>query len=177
MAKIALIRHGNKEGDALTLLGELQIRNISQILLDCGYSPDIILHSPTNRTRQCAQISKEVFGKAETPIQECSDLSPEAPIMQALGSEEAFVLEMRMILGNGGTVADALRLGKYPAAGQQQLRKFLLGQSSPFAICFSHAPYSTLGVTSDLPYCAPEASCAIYDVQNGVISLERFITL
>lgn len=191
--KIAVMRHGNKDGDQLTPLGERQISVAVKALLKNGFDFGHIAHSPTVRTRQCADIVQTAIkGHHFFVYRGVEGLSFEAPFAKAFdGDMEAYKEDLQKIVETGNTVAVALQISTYAELAHSHLSKFLfvfaeeianlgerdLGRKE--AICFSHSPFHTLAVpekwAASVPYEAPEASCVVYTIQDGRIIDVEFV--
>ncbi len=178
---ISMVRHGEKDGDQLTEKGKKQIRKTIENIVCMGASPDLIAHSPANRTMQCAKIAEMIISNNVSIIEEKA-LSPGFPILKTFDFERDFEEEFKKIMELGGTVADALRIGKYPAVGRAYLNDCLLGLADRMiregkreVICFSHSPYTTLGGQGNgqgIPYHISEAGLAVYLVDTSQKTIE-----
>lgn len=179
------MRHGYRDGDGLSKEGKdqiaLEVRELQKYA-----TFDLVGHSPSKRTTQCAEIAQKVL-EGEIPIEEHEELSPEKPITEAIApySEEKFEAEVTAIIEAGGTTADAIRIGSYPKVGHLYLKRFLLrialelaNLHQKAALFFSHSPYATLGIISkEVPFHIPEAGCILYmvDTESGEISLGKLL--
>lgn len=195
--KIAVMRHGNKDGDKLTSLGERQVKAAVKALLKRGFDFGHIAHSPTVRTRQCSDIAQTAIMNHQQHhmfvYRAVEGLSFELPFSKAFqGDMEEYKEELKLIVEAGNTVSSALIISPaYASQARQYLRRFLfkfaeeiegceekdLGRKE--VICFSHSPFHTLAVPEEwaasVPYEAPEASCVVYTIQDGRIIDVEFI--
>lgn len=186
--KIAVVRHGQKDGDALTSLGERQIAATTKSLLNT-ITFSRIAHSPFARTTRCAEIAMEVRGETVTIDKDVDGLSFKQPFAEAYNSEIAlYEQDLATIKTNGNTVAAGLQVGTYAQLARKHLGQYLVELAQDLqehgencAICFSHSPYHTLAVPEDqagqIPYQGNEASCVLYTIAgNEIISAEYIET-
>jgi broad specificity phosphatase PhoE len=191
--EIAVMRHGNKNDDSLTPLGERQIKAAVKALFKRGFDFGHIAHSPTVRTRQCADIAQTAIkGHHFFVYREINGLSFEAPFAEAFdGDMEAYKKDLQKVVETGNTVAAAREINNYSHLARQHLSNYLFSFAEEIvnlgekdlgrkqAICFSHSPFHTLAVpekwAASVPYEAPEASCVVYTIQDGNIIDAEFI--
>lgn len=184
--KIAVVRHGQKDGDALTPLGERQIAAATKSLLNTIVFSRIA-HSPFARTTKCAEIALEVRGETVVIDKDVDGLSFKQPFAEAYNSEMAlYEKDLAIIKANGNTVAAGLKVGTYAQLARQNLSGYLLSLAETLqqnnqqsALCFSHSPYHTLAVPENqagqIPYQGEEASCVIYTIADGQIANAQYI--
>jgi len=185
--RIAVVRHGQKDGDALTPLGERQIAAATKVLLG-KVQFFRIAHSPFNRTTQCATIAQNIRNHAAVLVDKDVDgLSFKKPFAKAYDSNmQIYEEELAVIQANGNTVAAGMRVSKYAPLASQQLSDYLVSLAKDLqkhkekcAICFSHSPYHTLAVPEALadqfPYQGDEASCVLYTITDGQITDAQYL--
>lgn len=170
---IDVLRHGNKNGDELTRLGEDQVTASAKVLAMVPLQR--IVYSGANRTWQSGCIVQLVAGFSGRPEEDeffnfANLISPD--------KRAATMAEIAQIQANGDTVELALQVSEYARAGRQQLTNALLALAADMAIkgqaravVCSHSPYTELAVPNpaDFPYGLNEACWIRYVVEDGQI--------
>jgi hypothetical protein len=188
MPKVAVIRHGEKDGDRLTPKGAAEIFAITELLvkkkgINIGSSPRFIC-SGTLRTYQSAQIG---FAAADIAGEEGKIIQKEnfhflRPFNQFLhGSMEELKAELAVINENGGTVAAALKISEYARCARELIsigiKEASFDHRGVDTIAYSHGEYLNLAVpmhqAAEIPYSIGSGSSVIYTVRSyEIISAE-----
>ncbi|GEM_PF-4227428 len=170
---IDVLRHGNKNGDELTRLGEDQVTASAKVLTMAPFQR--IVYSGTNRTWQSGCIVQLIAGFSGRPEE---DVGFNFANLISPDKRAATMAEIAQIQKDGDTVELALQVSEYARAGRNQLTGALLelaadmaAKNQTRAIVCSHSPYTELAVPNpaDFPYGLNEASWIRYVVEDGQI--------
>lgn len=195
IVKIAVMCHGNNEGDELTPLGEKQVTAaVKNLIIKRGFSFGHIAHSLTVVARQCADIAQATIKDHHFFVyREIEGLSVKNLLVEVFeGDMEAYEKDLQEIVEAGNTVAVALQRSAYADLAHFQLSKYLFGLAEEIAnlgekdlgrkeaLCFSQSSFHTLAVPEKwaafIKYGAPEASTVIYTIQDGsIINVELIL--
>lgn len=171
---IIVMRHGQKDGDALTALGEHQVTASAKLL--ALEKVDRIISSGANRTARSAAIVQHETGfQGECEVDTMFNF---VNLVGPTGGKDKLLNEIAYVQANGDTVAIALETSEYARAARRQLTTALLtlandmfGNGESLAVVCSHGNFSEMAVwnTADFPYGIPEASWVRYVIEDGQI--------
>lgn len=182
MVKFYVIRHGNKDGDRLTELGQAQIMASVELIKKEHNDISHVYHSKTERTQQCALLAALLLGRPFGMTAEADGLSVDKPFINSLGGDmDKFEQEHKIIMSTGNNVGNALHQGIYPFSARLHLGCFLLEtaakmeiQDEHCCIGFSHSPFCSLAVpdyqAETMPYDIGEADIIAYTIEDGIIT-------
>ena len=170
---IDVLRHGNKNGDALTRLGEDQVEASAKLLVATPFQR--IVYSGANRTWQAGCIVQLVAGFTDRPEEDkafnFTNLIPP-------DKRDEVLAEIAQVQASRDTVELALEVSEYARAGRLQLATALLALAGDMvikgqtrAIVCSHSPYTELAVPNpaDFPYGLNEACWVRYVIEDEQI--------
>ncbi|MCX6740501.1 MAG: hypothetical protein NTZ49_04715 [Candidatus Parcubacteria bacterium] len=183
MVQILGLRHGEKDGDKLTISGENQVLAAGHRLLSQGFCFDRLIHSGANRTRRSLEILITAMKIFHLPLEENENFSYNVG-KNFHASREEFAAEMEKIQQAGGTLDIALRLSKYA----QEVRRYIYGsiidlgremesKSQKSALVFSHSPLivTAAPVPEETPYGLYECDGILYTYERGKIKKSEII--
>ncbi|MBI4426929.1 MAG: phosphoglycerate mutase family protein [Candidatus Magasanikbacteria bacterium] len=178
MKTVVVVRHGQKDGDALTPVGAMQIfAAVLALVKEYKFQFSHLFYSGANRTWQAMQVAIAIVGKdAQAGLEELLNFQQ---IYKILGDDEQkrVLGDIPQIRAAGGTVANALELGgRYPTLARDRMTQAILKIADAMpdecaALCFSHSPYAELAAPSAgaMTYAIGEADAVEYRVKDGVI--------
>jgi len=174
---VALMRHGEKDGDALTERGRKQIEAACEALGQI-LSFDRVLTSGARRTAQCGEIAIDTLSSSLRA--EVNDGLMFLETMNMVYGENATkkcldeVAEVRMA---GGGLISALEMSEYARRGRKVLTDAIIALAADMRakgettiLGFSHSPWCELAAEPDTtPYGLGETDTVLYFVQGDAI--------
>jgi broad specificity phosphatase PhoE len=181
MVQILGMRHGEKDDDKLTSLGEKQVLATGEKLKKQGFIFDKLVHSGKKRTEHSLRILAEVMELTNLPL-ERNDRFCYPSGKQFLPTVEDFRAEMEKIQQAGGSLDVALKTSEYARAVRRYIHGSIIdlaidmrNKRQKFALVFSHSPLIATAspFPEKTPYGLYECDGILYTVAKGkIISFE-----
>lgn len=176
--QIIIVRHGEKNGDALTEYGLKQIREQAYQLAEMHLLPDLALYSGAQRTKQAIDAMLTVMDLPLEPRKAEELLLPIPVIKHVYGDDMTAALaslkkDAEQVVAAGGMLDAALEYIEYARVGRNKLRDELVHMAvtmhqngEKVALCASHSPWSELAAVnpSEVPFGITEAAAVVYEI-------------
>ncbi|HTX86550.1 MAG TPA: histidine phosphatase family protein [Candidatus Nanoarchaeia archaeon] len=192
MSKVTVIvaRHGEKNKDALTAKGAMQIYGLALYLKEKYGTINEIQYSGAQRTHQCAIIAATAMGLwawDSRIIDANAYFHFEVPFETVFKSQmEPYESELKVIKAAGGTMKEALEISEYTRVARNHITRAILDSAimaiqrrEKVFLAFSHGSYAEFAVPnhqlSDFPCMIPMGSAIAYAVEDGVITDAEYI--
>ncbi len=178
MVKILGMRHGQKDGDKITVLGAKQVFAAGLNLSERGFRFERIIHSGAIRTKQSLYVMAAALKLFKLPLEENKSFSYTTVIKYHKDYAE-FKAEMMKIKKAGGTLDVALELSNYARAIREFMTKSLLDLAEDmerrkqiYALAISHSPLiiSASPEPWQTPYGLFECDGILYTIKKGQIT-------
>lgn len=176
---VDIVRHGQKNGDALTERGVEQIR-ATAIELTRAEGPrnvDLMVHSGANRTKEALAIIASSFGydpMLAFPDEQFNFTN----LITPAGGKDIVLAEIAQVQANGDNVALALEISAYARLARYQITHAILALARDLiengyerAVVTSHGPYAELAATNpeQMPYGICEGDWVRYEIIDSTI--------
>ena len=171
---IDVLRHGSKNGDALTAVGEAQVEASARLLVSAPFQR--LLYSGAVRTHQTSCIVQREAGVKFLPEENAAFNF--GNLIGPCGGREVVLAEIAQVQATEDTVAFALETSAYARAARSQLRDALMALATDMvtkgqtrAIACSHGPYAEMATSNpgDMPYGINEGDWIRYVIEDGQI--------
>lgn len=178
MVKILGMRHGEKDGDKLTALGQKQVFATGEKLKKQGFIFDKLVHSGKKRTEHSLRIFAEAMEMINLPLEKNDGFFCYFGD-QFFSSLDDSKAEMEKIQQAGGTLEAALKLSKYAQAIRRYIHGSIIDLASDMekknrksALVFSHSPLIATAspVPEKTPYGLYECDGILYTIAKGKIT-------
>ena len=187
MSKVTVIvgRHGEKNKDALTTRGAMQIYGMALLVKEKFGAIKKFRYSGANRTHQCATISAAAMEVWDAIITKDPLFHFDVPFKAIFNSQMApYEAELKVIVAAGGSMKEALEISEYTRVARKQITQAILEfaateENGSVVTASSHGSYGEFAIPErqlkDFPYQIPMGSAIAYTVEDGVITNAEFI--